>query len=260
MRDLFLELEQLTDDHLRQRLAGLVRGERAATAALIAHLAEFDARRIHLADGYSSLFAWCTRALHYSEHEAYLRIEVARVVRRFPAVLDHLADGSVHLTAVSLLAPHLTGENHAALLEATRHRTKREVEELVAALRPAAPVPSPRPRIVPLPCGPVTGAAAVESSDGMGVGDPAAPAGTPQLLLVPPVESSSAPRPGAVHDEVAYRLHITIPKRTLDRLDRARDLMRHQVPDGDAAAILDRALELLIEQLERRKFAALIGR
>jgi hypothetical protein len=50
---------------------------------------------------------------------------------------------------------------------------------------------------------------------------------------------------------------VTITKRTLERLDHARDLMGHQVPDGDAARILDRALALLVEHLERRKFAAL---
>jgi hypothetical protein len=43
-----------------------------------------------------------------SEHAAYGRIEAARAARRFPVLLDLLAEGSLHLTAIGLLAPHLT--------------------------------------------------------------------------------------------------------------------------------------------------------
>lgn len=220
-------------------------------------------RRLYLGDGYPSLFAWCTRALRYSEHEAYLRIEVARAARRFPDILDRLADGSVHLTAVSLLAPHLTAGNHEQLIDAARHRTKREVEELVATLRPAAEAPNPRARIVPLPCGGSDGAPPAAAPSGPAPGKlslfqvalpgAAGPESASGLNLELSTPASPAPEP-------TWRLHVTLPKRTLERLDRARDLMRHQVPDGDAALILDRALELLIERLERRKFAALMRR
>jgi hypothetical protein len=55
--------------------------ERAATADLIAHLVEFEARELHLRLGYSSLFAYCGEVLHLSEHETYNRIEVARASR-----------------------------------------------------------------------------------------------------------------------------------------------------------------------------------
>jgi hypothetical protein len=62
------------------------------------------------------------------ESAAYNRIEVARAARRLPALLDVVGDGSITLTAARLLAPHLTLENHAELLRAARHRSKREVE------------------------------------------------------------------------------------------------------------------------------------
>ena len=51
--------------------------QRDATVALIAHLAELDARRLYLAEGCASLFAYCTQVLHLSEHAAYGRIEAA---------------------------------------------------------------------------------------------------------------------------------------------------------------------------------------
>ena len=77
----------------------------------------------------------------------------ARAVRRFPVVLAHLADGAVTLTAVCLLAPVLTPENHEGLLAAARHKSKRDVEHLVAMTRPQADVssyvrklPAPKPQ------------------------------------------------------------------------------------------------------------------
>src|SRR5690606_17450307 len=126
----------LSDQDLLATVRRLARDERRATAALIASLAELDARRLFLGEGCSSLFTYCTRVLRLSEHAAYGRIEAARAARKFPIVLDRLADGSLTLTAVGLLAPHLTAENHLALLDAARHRSKREVQAQVAALRP----------------------------------------------------------------------------------------------------------------------------
>ena len=52
-----------------------------------------------------------------------------------------------------------------------------------------------------------------------------------------------------------YLLRVTIGGETHRKLQRARDLLRHVMPDGDPAAIVDRALTLLVEQLEKRKTA-----
>jgi hypothetical protein len=56
-----------------------------------------------------------------------------------------------------------------------------------------------------------------------------------------------------------YKLQVTISADTREKLQRARDLLRHQVPDGDIASVLDRALTLLVEDLERKK-AAIVRR
>jgi hypothetical protein len=52
-------------------------------------------------------------------------------------LLEQLADGSLTLTALCLLAPHLNPENHQEVLASARHKTRREVELLVATIRPA---------------------------------------------------------------------------------------------------------------------------
>jgi hypothetical protein len=130
------------DQALLAETIRLAANERLSTGQLIAALAEVDARKLYLGEGYSSLFVYCTRLLHLSEHAAYGRIEAARAARRFPEILGLLVDGSVTLATVTLLAPHLTEENCHAVLQAARHKSKREVEEQAAALRPLPPVPS----------------------------------------------------------------------------------------------------------------------
>ena len=126
----------LSDADLIAKLKRLVANEREATTELLRSLMEFDARRLYLGEGYPSLFAYCTQVLHYAEHAALNRIEVARAARRLPALLEHIADGRLHLTGARLLAPHLTDENAEALLSAARYKSKREIEELIAALKP----------------------------------------------------------------------------------------------------------------------------
>ena len=49
-----------------------------------------------------------------------------------------------------------------------------------------------------------------------------------------------------------YRVQFTIGQGTHDRLGRIQSLMRREIPDGNVAAIFDRALELL-EQAARAK-------
>jgi hypothetical protein len=149
----------LSDDELLATVKCLAMSERRATAALLRSLIELDVRRLYLGEGYSSLFTYRTQALHLAEGAAYNRIEAARAAQRFPSILTALEDGAVTLTTVRLVAPHLTMANHKDVLARARHKGKREVEALVASLRPLPSVPStirkPEPRQVFLDTKPV---------------------------------------------------------------------------------------------------------
>jgi hypothetical protein len=127
----------LSDRELLAHVQRAAVNERCSTAQLIALLMELDARRLYLGEGCSSLFTYCTQVLRLSEHAAYGRIEAARAAQRFPIILKWLADGAITLTAIGLLAPHLTSINHLDVLEAARHKSKRDVERLVACFEPS---------------------------------------------------------------------------------------------------------------------------
>ena len=78
-------LMHVADSTLLRDLRSLLARERAATAELLAHLAEVDARRLYAPAGYPSMFAWCVEELHLSEDAAFKRIRAARAARQFPA-------------------------------------------------------------------------------------------------------------------------------------------------------------------------------
>jgi hypothetical protein len=130
--------DQLTDDQLLSEVKVLVAREREATTALVLSLAEVEGRQLYLAVGYPSLHSYCVHELQLSRAAAYRRIGAARALRAFPAAVEHLAKGSITLTNLNVLAPHLTAENHAAMLDAAQYRTKEEVERQVAELSPGA--------------------------------------------------------------------------------------------------------------------------
>lgn len=183
-------LAALTDADLLARAQVLARDERRATAILVAHLAEIENRKLYLGQACTSMFVYCVRVLHLSEHAAYNRIEAARAARRFPAVLASLEQGLVHLTAVRLLSPVLTDDNHRDVLAQATHKSKREVEELLARLRPQPDVgtqvrTADRPR-------PARGTAAAETpAPGTTAGETPA-AGTPAAAF--PAPGAPAPR------------------------------------------------------------------
>ena len=246
-------LTHVSDPDLVRGLTSAVAQDRSATVVVLAHLAEFDARRLYVPAAFPSTYLYCVHELHLSEDAAYRRIQAARAARQFPAIFDALAQGRLHLTAVNLLAPHLTPENAGALLDAAAHRTKSEVEQLLAerfprsetlALVQALPSSPPPPQDHRSPVPPETCA-----SDGRGVASGLA------LAQVP-----LAPRPSTT--PVAperFLVQFTFGKSEHDDLQYAQALLSHVIPSGDLAQVIARALKALICQQEKRKFGGTSG-
>src|SRR6266545_7117161 len=200
----------LSDQDLLARVGALAGKEREATAELVAHLAALDDRpSLYAARGYGSLFDYCTQVLRLSEDATCNRIHAARACRRFPMILDLLASGAMSLTSVRMLRPHLTPENHEAVLARACGRSRREIEALVAELAPRPDVPSsvrklptatPAPRLMPVATSPATRAEAATLASP----EPAPPISSPPPLLTtrrPVIQTTSPER---------YRVQFTI--------------------------------------------------
>ena len=217
---------------------------------------EIDSRRLYLGEGCASMFSYCTQVLHLAEGAAYNRIEAARAARSYPLILELFEQSAITLTAVRLLAPHLTAENHAAVLASAQHKSKREIEELVCRVAAEAG----------RACGRAEASGAARRTTGgarcHGVQHAARPrirgssdAATAASALRCFAAAPSTPARIAPLAPERYRIQLTVSRETHDRFRRAQALLRHAVPSGDAAEIFDRAITLLVEGLERQRFA-----
>jgi 5-methylcytosine-specific restriction endonuclease McrA len=126
------ELSHHPDGALRRDMIAALANERRAAAASLAHIAEFDARKLFLPEGYPSMFRFCIDHLGLSEAGASKCLQAARTAREFPAIWDMLADGRLSASTVCLLASRLTDELAADLLAAAAHRPKRALEQYLA--------------------------------------------------------------------------------------------------------------------------------
>jgi hypothetical protein len=220
---------------------------------------------VYAALGYGSLFDYCTGALRLSEDAACARIAVARACRRFPAILDALASDDVSLTSVRLLAPHLTPESHRDVLGRACGRRRPEIEALVAELAPRPDVPTsvrklPAASTILTPSDPsALPPAPVESSPAVPSRVVPSPVVPSPAVPSPPVSSPPVIAPPTHRPIVQptsperYRVQFTMGKESHDKLRRVQDLLRREIPSGDAGKIFERALDLLLERVEKAR-------
>ena len=234
-------LSHVPDAALARDLAAAAARDRAATANLLAHIAEFDARKLYVPAAHPSMYSYCVHELRLSEEAAFKRIHAARAARRFPALFAAVADGRLHLSAVVMLAPHLTPESAEELLAAATHKSKSEIEQLLAARFPQPDLPEHMGAIA-------------ASQPALAMVEQHAPGRVGQS--VPECAEDRAPQRLAPLSPQRYALQVTVGQETHDKLRYAQALLGHQLPSGDLARVLDKALDVLIRQLEKRKFGA----
>jgi len=239
-------LEHLTNEQLSHDLTAVCVRDRRITAAVLAHIAEFDARRLYLAAGYTSMHAYCVGVLHFSDSAADKRINVARTAREFPAIFQAVAEGRLHLTAVLVLGPRLTASNAEELIGEAEHKTRIQIEELLAARFPRT---ESLPLVLAMPA-----QLAPERVEA-----PASP-----LTTVDPIPARRELAPERVGPrrkvqpvaKQRFLLNVMIDQETRELLQRAQDLLGHEVAAGDVAEALKRSLKVAVASLEKRKFAA----
>ncbi|MCA1791782.1 MAG: HNH endonuclease, partial [Thioalkalivibrio sp.] len=289
MTTLFDSVAKLSEQELLDHFAGLVVRDRHTTRELLVAIAEIDERKLWARHACSSMFIFCMERFHMSEQVTAKRLWAARTARRFPVVLEMVARGELHLGAIHLLARHLTEENHEDVLARARHMSSREVERLVAELAPRPDATSristmPRPRTSQAAAGdrqmatqesmdrawgdeaPAKGEPAVgrpmpeqesmdraSSEEDPARGEPAVGANIPKLPRTP--ESRRAARPIIPLSPRRYKIEITVDEATHDRLRSLQDLLGRSATGRDPAAIISRAIDLLLVRTLARKAA-----
>jgi len=129
-------IRKLSDSALLKRLNTLAERERVTTLEILLHLSEVDRRELYLAQGFSSLFAYCTGHLGFSESAAGRRVRAARCTGKHPEICALLRTNEVNISTVSKIAGFIDGKNKRALLNAIRGKSQREVDRVVAWYQP----------------------------------------------------------------------------------------------------------------------------
>ncbi len=261
-------LRHLESHVLLQDTSRLAAQDRGTTAQLLAHIAEVDRRGLFRDVGYPNMFAYCMGELRFSEDMAGKRITAARLVRRFPAVFDKVAEGRLTLTALCLLSKPLRPlrpQEAFEILCAAERKTNEQVRELLAdrfpqpdlerrvlALDTHAPHAPERAQV--LDNAPSTTAAIHCETSTRHVSEPTStmPSQTNSELApiaVAPTTAKTTPlSPGR------YGLQLTIPEETYEKWCRLGDLLAPGVPRNDFAQRLDRALDDSLAKVEGRRF------
>lgn len=272
------ELSRQDGVELLASLSRVVRDSRALTAELLAHLAVADARRLHLQEACSSLHEYCVRRLGLDEETAWRYVGVARLVVRFPVLLELLAAGELHVSGVRLLAPWLKDEraDDAALhdlIRAACGKTRREIAHMLADRFPQRSIPT---LVTPLGSDGDVGRASAGDANGApqlsktggdqdcagGSGEPSPPRGAAPLLPMLQGEGETGaeldrggPQPGVSPlGARRYRVQFTASEALVAKLEEAQTLMSHTVAKGDLPALIGLALEVLCQQTLKKRF------
>jgi len=285
-------LEHLSDAELLEGTRRLVGRSNQLLAELLVHLGEVETRGIHRTRACSSLYAYCIYELRFSEDEAFRRVAAARLVRRFPALIDALASGELHLTGLLMLGPHLTEVNLVEVLARAKHRTKRELARLARILDPLPSVPA---RIEPLGPAPArlvppepTWQEFIASTCRV---RELAPGDRPREWMEgandsgpgsPEQDRKTRGASASAHDHGENRATLPAPARvdptTLERLEperykvqftatdeyvrlveEAKALLSHAVPNVTLEELQMRAMRALVAELNKKKYATLDG-
>jgi hypothetical protein len=270
---------QKPDDVLMRDLTSIVQRDHHTTAELLSHIAEVDGRGLYRAAAYANMYMYCIKELHMSEDEAFKRIRVARASREFPALLDMLGDGRLHLSGALTLVPALTRDTANELLSGAVHKTRAQIELLLAERFPKPDVPTTL-QVIEAPDRVEQVAQACTDTPTFELACGPAQAGPPCLvshvtmntsehLVAPgrPVPSPSGIQTHSVvplpsRDRIAplsagrYELRTTLDQETHDLLRQLQALLAHAVPSGDVPELLKRALKLAVQDAERRRYAA----
>ena len=258
----------LSDADLLTATRGLVGRSNQLLAALLVHLGEIEARGLHRSRACSSLYTYCIYVLRLSEDEAFRRVSAARLVRRFPALLEAIAAGELHLTGLLMLGPHLTEENLVEVLARAKHRTKKELVRLVRQLDPLPAVPARIEPLGPAPARLSTGAPTWSAFDQSFVpvrelepGDRprdwvTTSAETMNDVAEQPVAPAfESPAPARLEPE-RYKVQFTTSEEYVKLVEEAKALLSHSDPRISLDELHLRAMRVLVADLQKRKQAA----
>jgi 5-methylcytosine-specific restriction endonuclease McrA len=136
----------MNDQTLHNELKSLVATEKASTAAVLRHLAEFDARRSFTIFGCTSLFDYCRKELGYDDGQANRRVAASRILRQFPETEEKIASGNLSMSSLAAAQSFFqrekpTREEKKEILHKIEGQSVRVAERTLLAIFPQVAMP-----------------------------------------------------------------------------------------------------------------------
>ena len=203
-------LRKLSDADLLDQTKNLAAQERALTTEVLWHLKEVSDRRLYSARGFSSIFEYAVKELHYSEPSAGRRIAAMRLLVELPEVAPAIENGSLNLTSLSTAQSFFRREEteqgkkyttteKREVLTAMANKSKLECEKLLATISP---------------------------------------------------ESALGPEKTKPLTQTHSELRIVVNEQTLKKIHKVRDLLAHQNPSGSYGKLLELLAEIALDRVD----------
>jgi hypothetical protein len=232
-------------------LVELLRREHRALAEFLSALAAFDRTRGWAELGHASLFAFLVKDLGLSNGAAAYRKAAVELAQRFPEVLEHLRSGALCITTVFELSKVVTEENALEVIPRFFGASRRDAKNVVAEL---APEPAPQRTVVTAVLAPPLAPAKLAPSAGRPA-DHLRANSEPATQEVQGPQGNLAAPPTVVEPKTAElsRVHVTVPRRLLEKLAAAKDALSHSNPNATDAEVLEVGLDLIIARHRKRR-------
>lgn len=147
-----MQLPQKSDQELLSELKEIAGQEKNIHVRVLGYLREVERRQLHVARGFSSLFAFCTEYLGYTEAESHTRIQAMRLSKEIPSVETRISEGKLSLTNIAqaqaiFRREKVDHETKEAVLKSLENKSTRAGERTLAILFPNQPKPE---RTIPI--------------------------------------------------------------------------------------------------------------
>jgi len=200
----------LSDSQLLNEIQLLVAQERKLTSVVLWHLKEIEQRMLHLKKGYSSIFEYAVKELHYSEASAARRVGAMRLLKDCPEISKSIEEGTLNLSSVTAVQTFLRREENEKgkvytshekldLIESMKNKSKRECEKTLATLSPESVIPTERKREI---------------------------------------------------TETQTELRIVLNEKQMAKLEKLKELLAHRNRDGSLASLLELMSDVVLEKVD----------
>lgn len=208
-----IEVKKLTDEDLVEQLKNLFLRERRIGDDILLNLQEMNSRRLYAKLGFSSLFEFLVKYFHLSESSAYQRISALKLMQSVPEAQTALFKGETNLSTIAATQSFIR-KLESEKGEALSFEEKKDIFEAVK------------------------GKTHKEALTTFAEMNPVAALPETKEKAITPTHTL---------------LQVTVDQETLSLLQEVKNLLSHEIPDGNLNKVLKRMSEVSVETLKKRK-------